>query len=211
MSYLDVVDRDTLFSSLRSIDKELANRCRVGGCQKKGCGGPLHAGNYSRKPRGEKIPIPEEYCKRQSLCCGWCRSRAKPESCLFFGRRVYWGVTIILVTAAAQGFEKHSIAELCRRFGVSRRTIGRWVSFFARSFPQSNQWQKLRGRVSAVVQAPLPRSLLEHFLSRFEAVEAVRRCLLFLAGGFLNGGLFQAGLGREKLTQKMPNYIKSFL
>ncbi len=191
MSYLDLVDRVTLFRSLRAIDEELASKHRASGCQAGGCGGPLHRAWYRRKPRGEgeKVPIPTEFCERMGLCCGWCRQRTLPPSCLFFGRRVYWGIAVVLVTATVQGLERRSIAELCERFGVSRRTVGRWVRFFEAAFPRSQQWQRLRGRVGAEVRDDaLPRSLLEWFAATgIHASEVVTRSLVFLAAGSVTG------------------------
>jgi hypothetical protein len=124
-----------------------------------------------------------------SLCCGWCRKRALPQSCLFFGRKVYWGVVIILVTAAVQGTKKRNITELCIRFGMSRRTIGRWVSYFERSFSKTKQWLILRGRLGAKVQDNLlPLTLVKEFLGDEEKIQpmdtdALCRLMHFLASG----------------------------
>ena len=79
MSYLDLVDRVTLFRALRTIDIEIAASVRAGHCPH--CGGPLHVADYERKPRGERIKIPEECRIRCGLCCGWCRQRAEVPSC----------------------------------------------------------------------------------------------------------------------------------
>lgn len=183
MSYLDLIDDTSLFRILRSIDEEVAVRLRAGRCPRPDCGGPLHWGRFDRKPRGERVELPAEYYRRQGLCCGWCRKRVLPPSCLFLGRRVYWGAVVILVTAAVQGLEKRSASELCRHFGASRRTVRRWVRYFASEFAPSVQWQNLRGRVAAVVRDDdLPRSLLQWFASTgISALETVVRCLCFLA------------------------------
>ncbi len=203
MSYLDLVDQARLFETLHSIDLELAERHRATRCQQPGCSGPLHWGRFQRKPRGESIELPEEYCQRQGLCCGWCRTRTLPPSCLFFGRRVYWGVAVILVTATVQGLEKRSIADLCRRFGISRRTVRRWVSYFESVFPASHQWQRLRGRVIAVVRDDeLPRSLLQQFASSgLSAFETVVRCLVFLANATQVCSVLQKERGAGVFTQ----------
>ena len=97
MSYLYLVDEGSLFATLGAIDVELAQSVSANRCPKDGCGGPLHDGKYARKPRGSKAAIPEDYCNRLSLCCGWCRQRTLPPSCLFFGRKVSWGSTIVLL------------------------------------------------------------------------------------------------------------------
>jgi hypothetical protein len=187
MSYLNLINNVTLFRSLYAIDLELAEKCRNGRCQHDGCYGPLHEAYYSRKPRGVNLKIPDEYSIRMSLCCGWCRKRTLPKSCLFFGRKVYWGVVIILVTAAIQGTKKHNITELCIRFGMSRRTIGRWVSYFELSFSKTKQWLNLRGRLSADVwDNLLPLTLVKQFLldeEKIHPMDALCRLMRFLASG----------------------------
>ncbi len=53
-----------------------------------GCEGPLHRGDYERKPRGALVAAASEAFRvRHSLCCGWCRRRALPPSVRFLGRR----------------------------------------------------------------------------------------------------------------------------
>ena len=161
MSYLHLVDEDSLFEALWAIDTELAQRVTAKRCPQDGCGGPLHDGKYARKPRGSQAAIPEEYCNRLSLCCGWCRRRALPPSCLFMGRKVYWGSAIVLVTAAVRGLERVTLSGLCTKFGVSRRTIKRWVDYFAHLLPKSVLWQRVRGHVGAQIEDnELPHALL---------------------------------------------------
>jgi len=179
MSYLDVVDHVSLFRCLHSLDVELADKVRTKRCPL--CGGPLHSGAYKRQPRGEgeDVEIPEEFRQRLGLCCGWCRRRTLPPSCLYLGRKVFWGCIVMLVTAAAQGLGNHTITELCARFDVSRRTVKRWVSFFEVLFPSSAPWQRLRGRVGVEVRTEeLPRGLVACFLANCEdAQSAVVSCL----------------------------------
>jgi hypothetical protein len=184
MSYLDLVSRVTLFRALHAVDREVANTERDKRCPVDDCGGPLHWATYERNPRGDEVEqLPDEYRRRLGLCCGWCRKRVLPPSTLFLGRRVYWGCVVMLVTAAAQGLVSCTIAELCRRFDVSRRTVKRWVSFFEVLFPASHQWQRLRGRVGVEVRDDdLPRGLLAWFFeSASEAEDGLVRCLTALA------------------------------
>ena len=184
MSYLNLNKNETLFRNLYTIDENFSEKCRAKGCQKPGCGGPLHKAYYCRKPRGENCIIPEEYSFRLGLCCGWCRRRTLPPSCLFFGRRVFWGIILLLITSIILGLQKCTITELSHRFGVSFQTIGRWRLFFKQDFPNTKQWQNLRGRVNAdVTNDTLPRSLLESFLSKHEPIEAVQQCLCFWSSG----------------------------
>lgn len=179
MSYLDVVDHASLFHSLHCLDVELANKVRAKGCPL--CGGPLHSAKYARQPRGERedVEIPEALRQRLGLCCGWCRRRTLPPSCLYLGRKVFWGCAVMLVTAAAQGLGNHTITALCARFDVSRRTVKRWVSFFEVLFPSSAAWQRLRGRVGVEVRTEeLPRGLVAWFLaSSKDEQSAVVSCL----------------------------------
>lgn len=183
MSYLEIVDHTRVFKVLHAVDVELAQRVKAKRCPRAGCGGPLHWSRFERKPRGGPIELPQEYCQRLGLCCGWCRKRVLPRSCLFLGRRVYWAAVVILVTAALQGLEKRSASELCRHFAVSRRTVRRWVRYFETVFSRSAQWQRLRGRVSAVVRDDeLPKALLEWFASAGRsALDTVVRGLCFVA------------------------------
>jgi hypothetical protein len=183
MSYLDLIDRVSLFRSLRRIDEELAERTRAAGCPAPGCKGPLHRAAYERKPRGARVDIPEEYRERLGLCCGWCRRRVLPPSCLFFGRRVYWGSVVTLVTAAVRGPTGRTIGELCRRFEVSRRTIRRWVDYFATTFWWTDLWRRLRGRLGVEVRDDaLPHSLVDWFCANSDDAEGgLVRCLSALA------------------------------
>lgn len=177
-----------LFHLLFCIDKDLADQHRAASCPY--CGGPLHYGNYPRKPRDIFVTIPDEYFVRQSLCCGNkdCRRRSLPPSVLFMGRRVFWRGAILVVMALRQG-RPHgaSMTSLIRCFEVSRQTINRWGSFFREIFPKSDQWQRLRGRVCASVgDHDLPGSLLD-FFSRHHPEQDVAFlcCLRFLATGFI--------------------------
>ena len=91
--YRELLQKATLFALLKRFDQDLADEARRAGCVH--CGGPLHDGRYVRKPRGG-LALPDDDCERLSLCCGrqGCRRRTLPPYCLFFGRRVYWGVVV---------------------------------------------------------------------------------------------------------------------
>ena len=70
-----------LFSLLTELDGRSAAAVAAARCR--GCGGPLHRGNYMRKPRGGLIAAASEaFGLRHSLCCGrtGCRRRALPPS-----------------------------------------------------------------------------------------------------------------------------------
>jgi hypothetical protein len=180
----EVVGRISLFRLLRAMDADLAREKREQRCPH--CGGPLRQANYRRKPRGGPETIPEEYLIRESLCCGreGCRKRSLPPSCLFMGRRVYWGCVILVVLALRQQRpEGASAGKLQRMFAISRKTLVRWFAYFREEFPMSAKWQLLRGRVMpSVDNSRLPASLLECFLEKAENAEgALTGCLRFLA------------------------------
>jgi hypothetical protein len=98
----ELLQKVSLFRLLYQIDLDLANQQRQCGCPY--CGGRLDRAGYERKPRGGPPGIPEQYLIRHSLCCSQadCRRRSLPPSCLFMGRRVYWGCVILVVMALRQ-------------------------------------------------------------------------------------------------------------
>src|SRR5271170_745472 len=94
------------FTLLEQHDEGVARRVAAAGCPR--CVGPLHRGDYDRKPRGALIaPAGEEFVRRFSLCCGreGCRKRATPPSLRFLGRRVYLGVVVIVASLVTQALE----------------------------------------------------------------------------------------------------------
>ena len=182
---IDVIGRVTFFELLHRFDCELAERTRTAGCPS--CGGPLHRAGYDRKPRGGP-PVPDELCRRLSLCCGQegCRRRTLPPSCLFFGRRVYWGCVVLVVVALRQGQpESYSANKLRRLLGVTRQTLVRWMAYFRDVFPSSPCWQRVRGLVEPDIRnTELPASLLERLSDACGgAEEGVAATLRLLASG----------------------------
>jgi len=187
----EVVERVSFFSVLYQIDQEMAERVRQKGCVR--CGGRLDRGSYARKPRGSPVDIPEEYCERLSLCCSaeGCRARALPPSCLFMGRRVYWGAVVLLVVALRQGRDTgYSARKIQERYDVTRSTLRRWMGYFREGFPQSSSWKRLRGRVGSWVADGDIRGLLDHFVAvQGDSQAGLISCLLFLSGGGEEHGL----------------------
>jgi hypothetical protein len=182
MSYLRFMCRVTLFRVLRTIDLELAGRHAAERCPI--CGGPLHRADYERKPQGlpHGVVVPKECCQRVSFCCGWCRCRSLPPSCLFFGRRVYFGAVVLLVTAARQGRRKRAVVKLCEQFRMNARTVKRWLDYFTAVFPNCRLWQRVRGLVSAAVRdAELPGGLLRWHEGRSRRRAELVGCLRLLA------------------------------
>jgi hypothetical protein len=81
-----------LYDYLLVLDRELSERARHAGCPR--CAGRLHSASYPRKPRGGPRGA---HARRFSLCCARCRKRVTPPSVRFLGRRVYYGVVVVLV------------------------------------------------------------------------------------------------------------------
>ena len=180
----DLLKKKSFFHHLHIIDKNIAEQYREMPCPH--CGGPLHFANYPRKPRGEPDGLPKECFLRFSLCCGseGCRRRIIPPSCRFLGRKVYWHVAILVIILEYQNKEI-SIFKLAKRFNVSRNTISTWVGFYQDIFPDSPEWQRIRGQIAAFIKNnELPASLINYFLSlKSSAKDALISCLKFLSKG----------------------------
>lgn len=190
-----------LYSLLQSIDADLSEQCREAGCPD--CDGPLHRAYYERKPRGGP-DLPEELCIRLSLCCGNkdCRHRLLPPSCLFMGRRVYWGLVIILIMTIRQNRpEGLHTKRLIKQFGINHKTFFRWVVYYRDVFPVSVCWRLLRNRFPATVSnGRLPGDALDAFIAH--ARDSENGVVKFL-GLYGKGLFFQHNQGREGFTQKM--------
>jgi hypothetical protein len=177
------------WSSLLSIDKELAAIVRQNGCP---CGGRLHCANYPRNPRGGPDDLPQEYRYRLSFCCDreGCRKRATPPSVRFLGRKVYLAAVVVWVAAMRQGPIPRPVRELSKRFEADRRTIVRWQVFWREHFPKTPFWKVHRARLVPVTEvAALPRALLDAFLSPNDLWKSWGRLLEFLSPITIAGGL----------------------
>jgi len=175
-----------LFRLLHRIDIDLANLVKQARCPF--CNGPLHHSNYMRKPRGGPKKIPDEYLIRFSLCCGneGCRRRCLPPSCLFMGRRVYFGCVILVILTLQQNRPNGASArKLQQILGISRQTLKRWIEYFREEFPVTTKWQRLRGRVaSSIDNRRLPSGLVNYFMKNIQSPkQAIIGCLKFLASG----------------------------
>ena len=150
-----------------------AARCAV-------CEGPLHCGNFGRKPRGGLIArAGEEFVIRFSLCCGreGCRKRATPPSLRFLGRRVYLGAVVILASLVAQA---SGMASAIRQAtGVPARTRRRWLGWWQGPFISTEVFVAIRARLIGVETALLPASILDRLPGAPEA--RVRTMLDLLA------------------------------
>jgi hypothetical protein len=191
MNYLGIAQRVTLYQLLHRLDADLAQQTRLDGCPN--CGGALHRAHYDRKPRGGPDDLPDEFCVRLGLCCAseGCRRRTLPPSTLFLGRRVYWaGVILLAVTLRQRRVTGPSAGQVMRELGVSRKTLKRWMAWFAEVFPTTSLWRRIRGRVAATVRDDaLPESLVAQFEAvRADLEHALVSCLELLASGQLAPG-----------------------
>jgi hypothetical protein len=156
------------------LDEAIAAEVAAARC--KHCGGPLHRGNYQRKPRGALVAAAgEAHTLRHSLCCGrrGCRKRALPPSVRFLGRRVYLGAVVVLASAVAQALSRISAA--ARAVGVPWRTLRRWGAWWREVLPSSSVWAELRARFVPPPpdETQLPRSLLVRLGADVDGPEAV--------------------------------------
>jgi hypothetical protein len=152
------------FARLVEADEKIARQVAAAGCRY--CGGPLHQGNYRRKPRGAEIAgAGEPFRLRHSLCCGrrGCRRRALPPSLRFLGRRVYLEAVVLIATALT--LVMPALRGVSDETGVPVRTLRRWQTWWTSTFPRLSTWTVLRARFAPPPpeEAALPKSLLDRF------------------------------------------------
>lgn len=147
------------FAWLEEGDRKLAGRVAELGCPH--CGGPLHQGNYERKPRGALVAAAAEgFRLRYSLCCGreGCRRRVLPPSLRFLGRRVYVEAVVLIATVVELLLGGPRPAS--RVTEVPARTLTRWARWWQGMFPGTETFAEVRARlVPPPEAASLPRSL----------------------------------------------------
>ena len=145
---------------LEKYDLEMLEKAQEGRCPV--CGGPLHRGDYARKPNGG----PAQWDTRYSLCCArdGCRRRLTPASVRFFGRRAYVAPFFLLVSALNQGLTPARVRRLSEIFGVDRRTLARWRQWWLENLVRSAFWKEARARFMPLLsELRLPRSVLQAF------------------------------------------------
>jgi len=103
------------------------------------------------------------------------------------GRRVYWACVIVVAMALRQKKTgAWCINKIASTLNIYRRdTVKRWITYFKEIFPYSDQWHRLRGRISSEVKNhELPGGLFNSFLAQLsDPVMALLECLRFLASG----------------------------
>ena len=178
MDDLDLCD-PKLHTLLLAIDRELAAQERRRGCGH--CGGVLHSAQYPRKARGlHSIEPGQDSLSRFSFCCETCRRRSTPASVRFLGRRAYPAALVLLLSAMDGGVNARKTAALRVAFGVARRTLERWRSWWRNVFVCTRFWHAQRARVMPpLVHDKLPASLLERFQAD-SFLARVIQCLHFL-------------------------------
>jgi hypothetical protein len=148
------------FEKLTAVDAAITARVAAGACSR--CGGPLHVGNYPRKPRGGLFAMEgESLTLRFSLCCGreGCRRRTTPPSVRFLGRRVYVGAVVVLASVVALAVATAAAAH--RSTGIAARTLRRWVGWWRGAFPETAVFAALSARlVPSIERRELPASVL---------------------------------------------------
>jgi hypothetical protein len=172
----------SFFALLLRFDEDLAAQVRQARCVV--CGGALHSARYRRKPRGGPEGLGAEYRLRQSFCCAadGCRRRATPPSLRFLGRKVFFGLWVLLLPVLREGPTPQRLSRLEEVFAVSRRTLLRWRRWWREVVPRSRFWQARRGDwASPVPPATLPGSLLVGFSQLAAASEQVLAALRWLA------------------------------
>lgn len=161
--YQSLVRDSRFFDLLLTLDEEIAGDARRGGCA---CGGVLHGAAYERKPRGGPAGLARGSAIRFSFCCAreGCRRRMTPPSLRFLGRKVFFGMLVLLLPVLRDGPTPARLHRLCETFGVSVRTLRRWCRFWRETFVTGRVWQAVRGRFAAPVRAEsMPGALLGAF------------------------------------------------
>lgn len=178
--YQELLRSASFFEVLRRIDVDLAEAARLAGCC---CGGALHYARYRRKPRGGPSGLSRACCLRESLCCSvdGCRRRSRPASVRFLGRKVFFGVVVLLVPILRDGLTPARFRRLEKALPVSRRTVQRWRRWWREIVPLTRFWRALIAVLPlGCVAALLPGSLLAAFSGTADGrkrLVAVLRCV----------------------------------
>ena len=109
--YQTVLRDSSFFALLLQLDQDLAAEARAAGCA---CGGALHRAHYPRKPRGGPDGLGAEHSVRLSFCCSveGCRKRVTPRSLRFLGRKVFFGVWVLLLPVLRDGPTRERLRRL---------------------------------------------------------------------------------------------------
>jgi hypothetical protein len=183
--YQDLLSDARFRELLLEFDADLAATARAEGCLI--CCSVVHSARYPRKLRGPLRRLSEEQSWRFSFCCSrdGCRARKTPPSLRFLGRKVYLAAMVVLVAAMQHGATAVRVQRLSEMFGVSRRTVERWRTWWLTAFAADRFWQAARALIMPpVAEEGLPASLLERFAGTLqERLVALLRFLGPITGG----------------------------
>lgn len=113
----------------------------------------------------------------------------------FLGRRVFLGAVVVLVATMRQGPTPRRVRELTALFGVDRRTIAHWRTFWREHVPYTAFWKLARGRfVPSLAVADLPLALWKAFIQRADSRADWQRLLEFFSPITIAGGLAIKGM-----------------
>lgn len=180
--YQKLLRESKFYDLLLRFDEDMAASARSSGCE---CGGVLHQANYRRKPRGGPEGLCPAMSVRLSFCCSvdGCRRRTTPQSLRFLGRRVFFGVVVLLVPLLREGATPQRLARLCEVFEVSARTIRRWQRWWREEFAKSQAMRLWQGLCAEPINAQkLPGSLVQVFAHLSNAKDRVIAVLKGLDG-----------------------------
>lgn len=186
--YAAILGDATFHGFLFQIDESLAGQTRRNGCLF--CGAALHSACYKRHPKGlpQGMDLGPGFAVCFSFCCrrDGCRRRHQAPSVRYLGRRVYLFAIVLLVSAMRQGPARRTARELKALFGVDRRTLARWRTWWQAILPRMQFWRRARGLFRASVREDdLPRSLIDRFREEPRDLrERVVATLKFLCGLF---------------------------
>ncbi len=204
--YQSLLANSSFFDLLLRLDEELARQTRQAGCR---CGGVLHCAHYRRKPRGGPRGLGPEHEMRFSFCCAvdGCRRRTTPPSLRFLGRKVYYGVVVLLLPILLQGPTPRRLLRLQVLLSVSVRTLRRWRRWWRESVAASRFMLAVRGHFATpVASEALPGSLLAAFAGLAEPAARVVAVLRFL--GPLSTGSSASG---SRFSRFVPDPQKMHL
>jgi hypothetical protein len=113
-----------------------------------------------------------------------------PPSSLFWGRRVYWRVVVLVAMALQQQrANSYSARQIIALFGISSITLDRWFEYFREIFPKSAEWKKARGYVgSRVGDERLPGALVDYFIEQQTGRDGVQQALIGCCRLLATGG-----------------------
>lgn len=164
------------FHLLDAEDARTTAALKAAGCPD--CAGRLDRADYPRKPRGGEVGVAGEiFARRRSLCCAreGCRHRRTPPSLLFLGRRVYLAVTVVVAAWRAATAPPPGLPP--------RRTVRRWLAWFATAAPATPWFAITRARLSPPLEPGevLPGALVERFRPGRSVAEALVATLRLMA------------------------------